>query len=234
MEIEDGQYRMKNLKENIIYEDSEILVMSKPAGIAVQSARFGQMDLESAVKNYLAEKNSGAPHKIPYLGMIHRLDQPVEGLIIFGKTKKAAKELSRQITDGTFEKYYLAVVEGENVPEEGTLEHYLEKCGRENCTRVVEQSEKNAKRAILHYRLIEQHGSRALVEIRLVTGRHHQIRVQMSCEGMPLAGDKKYNAGAGEEPLALCAYKLQCIHPSTGKRICFQIPKEKLKRYYQD
>ncbi|MCH1982109.1 RluA family pseudouridine synthase [Ruminococcus sp. OA3] len=229
-----AQFRMRDLEENIVYEDREMIVINKLAGVAVQSARFGQMDLESAVKNYLSEKNSGGPNEIPYLGIIHRLDQPVEGLVIFGKTKKAAKDLSRQITDGTLEKYYLTVVENDNVSKEGILEHYLVKDGRENRSRAADQPEKNAKRGILHYRLIEQRNLRALVEIRLLTGRHHQIRVQMSYAGMPLAGDQKYNARAGSEPLALCAYKLQCTHPATGKRMSFQIPREDLDRYYKE
>lgn len=228
------QFRMRNLEESIVYEDCDMIVINKPAGMAVQSARFGQMDLESAVKNYLSEKNSAGPQGIPYLGSVHRLDQPVEGLVIFGKTKRAARDLSRQITDGTLEKYYLAVAETDHVPGEGMLEDYLVKDGRENRSRVVEQSEKNAKRGILHYRLIEQRGRRALVEIRLLTGRHHQIRVQMAHAGMPLAGDPKYNIGAGNETLALCAYKLEFTHPATGKKMSFQIPEEDLERYYKE
>lgn len=228
------QPKIRNLENNIIYEDSEMIVVRKPSGIAVQSARFGQMDLESALKNYLVRQQHTGEDGIPYLGVVHRLDQPVEGLVIFGKTKEAARGLSRQLTEGTMDKYYLAIVESQDVPEEGTLEHYLVKDGKGNYSRVAERTEKNAKRALLNYRLLEQKKNRALVEIKLLTGRHHQIRVQMAYAGMPLAGDKKYNVKAEDEALALCAYKLQCMHPVTGNRLSFQIPKNELGGYYRD
>lgn len=218
----------RNIEETIIYEDSEILVCHKPAGFAVQSARCGSMDMESALKNYLA---AGCPGKIPYLGVVHRLDQPVEGLIVFAKTPGAAKSLSRQISSGQVSKQYLAVVSGKPVQREGALEDYLKKDGKTNTSQVTQKNIPGAKRARLSYRILQEisderleSGQRSLVRICLETGRHHQIRVQMAHAGMPLVGDRKYN---GEEsvklPLGLCSFMLVFQHPKTGKEMKFDV-----------
>ncbi|MGI6070107.1 MAG: RluA family pseudouridine synthase [Blautia sp.] len=207
----------------ILYEDPQILVCHKPPGLAVQSARMGSMDLESVLKNYLAAKGSG---RIPYLGVVHRLDQPVEGLVVFAKTPAAAKSLSAQAAGDGMKKYYLAV--SAHIPEkkEGVLEHMLFKDGRSHMARVAAPEEKGAKRAVLFYRLLKEVKGLGLFEIRLETGRFHQIRVQMAAAGMPLAGDKKYNLGEcekGWQELGLCAYRLQFTHPKTKKSMKFEI-----------
>ena len=200
-----------NIQDWILYEDQHIIVCRKEAGVAVQTARMSQMDMESALKNYLAVKDSG---KMPYLAVIHRLDQPVRGVLVFAKTPFAAKELSRQVTDHTIGKYYLAEVEGVIPADSGTLEDFLLKDGRTNTSKVVDAKTKDAKKAVLHYKKRDDH----TIEIELVTGRHHQIRVQCAHAGMPLKGDTKYNPGAkiGEQ-LGLCAYHLVLKHPKTGK-----------------
>ncbi len=212
------------IEENILYEDKEILVCRKASGMPVQAAGIGTMDMESALKNYLAQKNPG---KLPYLAVIHRLDQPVEGVLVFAKTSQAAGNLSRQIMAGGAGKYYLAVAEGKPELPEGTLTDYLKKNGRANMSQAVSADTPGAKKAILHYKILDQkeiNGEiRTLLKIRLETGRHHQIRVQLSHAGMPLLGDRKYNpTGERGTSLGLCSCRLEFKHPKTGKQMRFE------------
>lgn len=240
---------MRNFKveDTILYEDKDVLVCYKPAGLAVQNARFGTMDLESALKNYLAAKAPGMP---PYLAVVHRLDQPVEGVLVFAKTSKAAKDLSRQMAGGEMEKQYLAVTsripleilqkygpgETGEAPvfwrmEEQKLTDYLKKDGKTNTSAVVPKGTPGSKEARLTYRVLEEisdasvgKGKRYLLEIRLDTGRHHQIRVQLSHAGMPLLGDKKY--GLCEKTtgaLGLCSCRLTFVHPVKKKQMKFEV-----------
>lgn len=231
------------MQKNIIFEDNYMLAAYKPAGIATQTARVGQRDMMSELKNYLAGKPEYQKGKEPYLGLIHRLDQPVTGILVFAKTREAAADLNRQMREGVFHKYYYAVVYGKPDREEERLEHYLYKDGKTNCSMIVEESFPGAKKAVLRYRRIktlmalEAFQETTLVEIELFTGRHHQIRVQMAGEGMPLLGDNKYGGEKvkdfsreiGCRNVALCAYKLEFKHPESGRAMCFeQIPKEEI------
>jgi 23S rRNA pseudouridine1911/1915/1917 synthase len=204
-----------NLK--IVFEDAHLLVLYKPAGVPVQSARVGVKDCESMLKNYLYEKNPGKGE--PYLGLIHRLDQPVEGLLVFARTPAAAAELSRQMADGRMKKQYLALRRTidttvdksalnpqkyaklcgkttENVESfvDNWVEQvdYLRKCGRENTSEIVSEKTAGAKKAVLRYQILARAEGLELLEIQLQTGRHHQIRVQMAGMGTPLVGDRKY------------------------------------------
>mgnify|MGYP004471526793 CR=1 FL=1 len=235
----------------ILYEDKNILVCRKAAGIAVQSARLGEKDLVSILNNHLAEqaeayKKSGSSAVFEPVRVIHRLDQPVEGVLVFAKTKKAAAGLSKQIADGTMKKTYQAVCcvteKGRKWPETKTeekeewhaLTDYLVKDVRTNTSVVTEKGQKNAKEARLLFQIAAQQGELVLVNIRLNTGRHHQIRVQMAHAGLPLYGDVKYHSdwqryvpdsaagrtGRGEP--ALCASRLEFIHPITGKKMEFE------------
>ena len=229
------------INQNIIlHEDSDILVCRKPAGIATQTARVGQADMVSEVIGYLASRTEAA-NKNPYLGVVHRLDQPVEGILVFAKNKTAAAVLSRQAAGERMEKEYLAVVCGKEIPQSGELTDYLLKDGRTNTSRVVPSEVKDAKKAILEYEVLEKKQSEeselyqlALVRIRLHTGRHHQIRVQMANAGMPLLGDHKYADEAALavsrrlelKEIALCASRLAFDHPVTRKRMQFQITPE--------
>ena len=222
-------------KEWILYEDEDIIVCRKAAGIATQTARIGQADMVSEVINYLARKTQNTS---PYAGIVHRLDQPVEGILVFARNKQSAAVLSRQIAKNQMEKYYYAVVCGHQFDRSGTLTDYLLKDGRTNTSRIVPPEMKGAKKAFLEYSILAEKicsGNRiALAKIRLHTGRHHQIRVQMSNAGMSLLGDYKY---AGQEAvalseqmhlkeIALCACSLSFCHPGTGKRMDFWIKPE--------
>lgn len=216
----------RKTEDMIIFEDKEVLVCHKPAGIAVQNAKIGTMDLESMMKNYLAAVQPG---KIPYVGVVHRLDQPVEGVIVFAKTPKAARELSAQISGGKMKKEYLAVTEVRPEKEEGVLEDFLKKDGRTNTSSVVKKGTPGGKEARLQYRLVdkctEKDGKeKFLVRILLETGRHHQIRVQMAHGGMALSGDRKYGKSDSQgSSLGLCAVSLTFVHPSSKKELCFQV-----------
>ena len=172
----------------ILFEDEQIIVCEKPAGVAVQTKRLGQADMESLLKNRRAGK--GEP---PYIGVVHRLDQPVCGVMVFAKTKESAAALGRQIASGKADKFYYAVTDG--VPEagKGQLTDYLLRDGRTNTSAVVESSTPGAKRAELSYEILEQKNGRAVLRIHLGTGRHHQIRAQLAHAGMPIVGDRKYN-----------------------------------------
>ena len=216
----------------ILYEDDQILVCHKPAGVPVQTKKIGTQDMESILKNYLFIHSSHhAGHKPPYLAVIHRLDQPVEGVLVFAKNKKAAAGLTRQITTGNIVKEYLAVTDRMSEKHQGRLEDYLIKNGRTNTSEVVTSKTSGAKKAVLDYEVIHQisderteSGKRILIKIHLETGRHHQIRVQMAHAGMPLLGDRKYNPGEiSQLPLGLCSCHLIFRHPITGKKMEFQV-----------
>ncbi len=211
------------MKLEILYEDEEILVCHKPSGMPVQTAKLGAMDMVSQIKNYL---------KNPYIAVIHRLDQPVEGVLVFGKTPQAAKELSRQLqVSGGFGKYYQAILCGEPKSKSGVLEDFLVKDAKTNTSRVCKSTDAGAKKARLFYEVMEvfeqEEKTYSLVNIKLDTGRHHQIRVQMANMGYPIWGDSKY--GNPEEQLqmwqkiALCAYRLEFVHPKTKNPMMFEV-----------
>lgn len=204
---------------NILYEDKDIVVCVKPAGIAVQSRQIGVPDMVSLLKNHLHETSQGRP---PYLAVIHRLDQPVTGLLVFGKNKKAAAGLTRQLTSSGFGKHYLAVLSGIPAMEEATLTDYMVKDGRTNTSRICTKDTPNAKEARLHYKLIQKTEDTAVADVTLDTGRHHQIRVQMSALGCPILGDTKYGAPA-PGPLRLYAYRLTFHHPAGGQLLEFNL-----------
>lgn len=224
------------MQKNIIYEDEQIIVVFKPAGIATQTARVGQQDMVSELKNYLAGKPGGQRDKEPYLGVIHRLDQPVSGILVFAKTKQAAASLSSQMSSGRMRKYYYAVIYGDARREEERLENYIYKDARTNQSMIVQEDFPNAKRALLIYKkvktlmILEKEQKVSLVEIELLSGRHHQIRAQFAYNGMPLLGDSKYGSESAKQlgreigcrNVALSAYKLILDHPIKKKEMMFE------------
>lgn len=211
-------------KKDILYEDASVLVCRKRPGMAVQSAGPGRMDLESALKNYLAAKDPGKG--VPYLGVVQRLDQPVEGVLVFALTKQAAASLNRQMAEGRMEKIYLALVRASLEPgQSGELTDWLKKEGRRSA--VADSAARGGKRARLAYEVLAEKDGKSLLSVRLYTGRYHQIRCQLAHGGMPVVGDILY--GSGETPMGavgLCACRLAFDHPKTGKRMVFAVRPE--------
>lgn len=207
----------------ILYEDAYLLVCVKEPGIPVQSARIGVRDLVSILK--IRRKESEGMRGEPYLGVVHRLDQPVGGVVVFAKTKEAAGALSAQIQKGRMKKEYLAVICAPPKNKEGVLKDTLLRDGRTNTSRVVKPDQAGAREAVLSYKVLKTKGDWTLVSVLLSTGRHHQIRVQMAHAGMPLAGDRKYQPDVNWKPgegLALWAHRLTFVHPKTRKELTFQ------------
>ena len=214
---------------NILFEDEEILVVEKPVGIESQTARSFEPDMVSEVKKHI---NTLSPKQgEPYVGVIHRLDKPVGGVMVYAKTKGAAESLSSQVSKHQMEKIYYAVVCGKPVENFGAYVDYLWKDGKTNCSKIVDKGIKGAKLAELHYQVVENKniGSEecCLTKITLKTGRHHQIRVQMAGHGTPLWGDRKYNLMVQKNTavgnVALFAYSLSFSHPVTKKRLGFSV-----------
>ena len=220
---------------NILYEDDEILVVKKPVGMESQSGKGFEPDMVSEIKNYF-NRLSTRPGE-PYVGVIHRLDKPVGGAMVYAKTQKAASALSKQVQDGVMQKRYYAVLCGKPVDIVGKCVDFLLRDSKNNCSKVVDKGITGGKRAELKYRVLktlEVEGEiLSLAEIELLTGRHHQIRVQMSHMGTPIWGDNKYNqafnrmaGGTRRASVALCACGLSFVHPKTGERMSFSVRPE--------
>ncbi len=203
---------------DVIFEDDSIVVCYKPAGVATQTRNIGEKDMVSMVNNYLSSKNEK-----PTAHVVHRLDQPVEGIMVFAKTTEAANKLTKQITDHTFKKKYYAIISRESFPDEGELTDYLVKDNRTNLSKVVKEGDPRAKKAVLKYKVIEQWDDRKLLDIDLFTGRHHQIRTQLASRTAPIIGDVKYGGVATGHSLALCSHFIGFNHPVTGKPMEFDI-----------
>lgn len=203
----------------ILYEDRQVIAVWKPAGMESQAARGFGADMVSELKRYIHSQSPEAGE--PYVGVIHRLDKPVSGILVYARDKKSAAALSRQVSEGQMEKKYLAVVCGK-VPQNGDkYVDYLLKDEKANYSHIVDKGTAGAKRAELAWRALgyagsEEEGFLTLAEIELKTGRHHQIRVQMAGHGLPLWGDRKYGT-AERENIALSAYRLSFRHPAAGK-----------------
>lgn len=221
------------MKVEILHEDSDILVCIKPVGMPVQGDKSRDVDLLTYLKHYIFEKEE--MDEEPYLAMIHRLDRPVGGVMVFAKNQDAAAKLSDQVQDGTMVKFYQAILTGELPQESGTLKDYLLKDGKTNTTKVVKKGTKGAKRAILDYEVLDvfetDQGILTYVLIELLTGRHHQIRVQMASRGAGIYGDTKYNSQFMKtkkqyQQIALFATRLEFEHPSSGEHLVFKCEPE--------
>lgn len=208
-------------KYKIIYEDRFLCVIWKAAGIPVQSSRISVPDIMNLLRNEYLERGV----EDPYLALINRLDQPVEGLFLAAKEERAAAELSRQASGHLhMEKWYQALVCGKLSEEKGVLVDYLLKDGRTNTSKVVRPGTKGAKKCELSYEVLKEREGRSLLKIRLLTGRHHQIRVQLAHAGVPIAGDRKYGkADADTGQLCLSACELHFVHPNTKEKMRFAI-----------
>lgn len=208
---------------DILYEDDDIIICIKPAGTATQSSSIGTPDMESILKNHIIKNTS--KKQPPYLAVLHRLDQPVEGILVFAKTPFAAKNLNKQLTGNGFGKHYRALLTGIPDVSEGTLTDYIVKDGKTNSAKICGQGTPQAKKAVLRYKIMESKPPYSLAEITLETGRFHQIRVQMSHMGCPIAGDRKYGNAAENEfhTLQLFACRLTFKHPRTGQSMDFSL-----------
>lgn len=241
---------------NVIYEDKDILVCFKPAGIATQTAKLSEQDMVSGIKNYLGKQSDG---KSPYVGVIHRLDQPVSGLLVFAKNQKAAASLSRQIQDGNANKDYIALCVGTLAKKIGMLVHYIMKDSVTKLAKVIGEEEYHKqsqeavadglkkgqesnpyKKAILTYEVEREFEDSSIIRVHLQTGRFHQIRAQFSFIGHALLGDSKYGTATSRElsmkkrihKIALCAYRLVFKHPTTGKEMEFVLEDKYLPLWY--
>lgn len=221
---------------NILYEDNHLIVCVKPAGIATQSKKIGTPDMVSILKNHIAKNRKNSQlYTEPYLAVIHRLDQPVQGIMVFAKTPFAAKELNRELQAEGFGKYYRAAVSKKPPKDSGILENYMVKDGRTNTSRICTKETAGAKLAKLSYNTVKESeqffpisAPAVELDIHLFTGRHHQIRVQLSHIGCPIIGDVKYTScqqvqKSSRQNLMLCSYRLEFTHPKTKKRLSFKL-----------
>lgn len=201
-----------------VYEDNHLLVVVKPQGQLTQSDETGDLSLQDECKQYIKEKYQ-KPGEV-YLGLVHRLDRPVGGLVAFARTSKAASRLSEQLRTHHMEREYLAVVEGEDLPARGDLRDWLLQ-GEDGLVRVVPEGTPGAKEARLRYERLGARDGTALVHLRLETGRKHQIRVQLSHLGYPIRYDMRYGHGERGRDIALFGAVLRLTHPTLKKEMTF-------------
>ncbi len=213
---------------NVIYEDNHIIVVEKPVNIPSQGDKTGDIDILTLVKQYIKEKYH-KPGEV-YLGLIHRLDRPVGGVMVFAKTSKSAGRLSEQVRTKQFKKKYLVIVDGKLEKKKGSLQDYLWKNERLNTSKVVEEGTKNSKLALLDYEVLKYQDdiNLSLVKVNLHTGRHHQIRVQFSHAGHSIYGDQKYGTRGRGKQICLWAYELTIFHPITKEEMIFQVLPQKV------
>ena len=214
------------MKLEILYEDEYMLACVKPPGVPSQADKSNDEDMVTIVKNYIFDNQSSNDE--PYVAMLHRLDRPVGGVMIFAKDKDTAAKLSKQQTDGDMVKYYQAVLTGELPEEYGELSDYMVKDAKTNTSKICSKDTDGAKKAELTYELLDEfetdEGILSYVLIKLLTGRHHQIRVQMSHLGCGVWGDTKYNikyknAKKGVKQIALFSSRIELEHPVTGEHL---------------
>lgn len=217
---------MQNLK--VLYEDNHIIVVEKPVNIPSQADKTGDIDMLTIIKAYLKEKYN-KPGKV-YLGLVHRLDRPTGGVMVFAKTSKAASRLSEQVRNKEFEKKYLCIVDGKLEEKSGTFRDCLLKNERTNTSKVVDAKTKNAKEAILDYEVLKYNEeiNLSVIKVYLHTGRHHQIRVQFAHRNHSLYGDQKYGTRGRGKQLALWAFSLSFKHPTTKELLNFEDYPEKI------
>lgn len=213
-------------KLNVLYEDNHIIVVEKMPNIPSQGDKTKDTDMLTIVKEYIKEKYN-KPGEV-YLGLIHRLDRPVGGVMVFARTSKAAARLSEQVRNKVFKKEYLTIVDGKMKKDKETLEDYLLKNEKNNLSKVVPEGTKNSKYAKLDYEVLKYDDEIDLSVLKIVlhTGRHHQIRVQLSNQGHSIYADQKYGTRGRGKQICLWAYSLTILHPTTKEEVTFEsIPK---------
>lgn len=208
----------------VLYEDNHIIVVVKPCNVPTQADKTGDVDMLTLVKEYIKEKYQ-KPGNV-YVGLVHRLDRPVGGVMVFAKTSKSASRLSESIRNKTFQKTYLAIVNGSFEEKQGSFENYLWKDEALNMSKIVSKEKHGAKLAKLNYEVLQEKDNLSLVKINLETGRHHQIRVQFAGSGHSLYGDQKYGKGPKNKQIALWAYEISFKHPVKDEVIKFNCKPE--------
>lgn len=213
---------MRPSEIKVIYEDNHIIAVEKLVNIPTQKDESGDIDMLSLVKEYIKEKYN-KPGNV-YLGLVHRLDRPVGGAMVFAKTSKAASRLSEQVRTREFKKTYLAVVSGVPENKTGTLKDFLIKDKNTNISRITDSSEEGAKEAVLEYSVLKSKDGLSFVKVNLHTGRSHQIRVQFAGIGHPLYGDQKYGLAINKvgQQIALWSYEIKLVHPVMKEEISFK------------
>ena len=208
----------------IAYEDNHIIIVNKKPGEIVQGDKTGDLPLSEMVKQYLKEKYN-KPGNV-WLGVAHRLDRPVSGLVLFAKTSKALMRLNKMFSNREVKKTYLAVVQNMPPDDEGMLSHFLYRNEQQNKSYAYATAKANTKWALLHYRLVATSERYKLLEIDLQTGRHHQIRCQLAAMGCPIKGDLKYGYSRSNPDGSIClhSYRLQFTHPVSGVEIDVKAP----------
>ena len=212
---------------NVIYEDNHIIVVEKIVNVPSQADKTEDIDMLTIIKQYLIKKYNKPGDA--YVGLVHRLDRPVGGVMVFAKTSKAASRLSEQVRNKTFKKKYLVIVNGKMPNQKGILKDYLLKNEKKNISKVVNSNTKNAKLAELDYEVLKYDDklNLSVLKINLHTGRHHQIRVQLSSRDHSIYGDQKYGGRGHGKQICLWAYSLSIEHPITKKEMTFKLlPKE--------
>lgn len=215
-------------KLNVLYEDNHLIVVEKKPNVLSQSDVTGDMDLLTMVKSYVKKKYD-KPGNV-YIGLVHRLDRPVGGVMVFARTSKSAKRLNEQIKNHEFNKTYVAVLDGILKKEKDELVNYLYKDSKTGISKVVDKHFTGGKLSKLNYEVMGYYKNKTIVKVKLITGRHHQIRLQFKALGYPLYGDQLYGKKNNEQ-IRLYAYLLAFNHPVTKERLCFKLlPKwEELK-----
>ena len=220
----------------ILYEDNHIIVVSKTRGEIVQGDKTGDKTLCDSVKEYIKEKYA-KPGNV-FLGIAHRLDRPVSGIVIFAKTSKALSRLNNMFRDGEVHKLYWAITQNMPQKEEDTLTHWIVRNEKQNKSYAYDREKPGSKKAMLHYKVISSTDNYTLLAVNLMTGRHHQIRCQLSAIGCPIKGDLKYGSrrSNNDGSISLHARKVEFVHPVSKQPMCIEapVPDDRLWREISD
>ena len=208
----------------VIYEDNHIIIVSKTTGEIVQDDKTGDRPLSEMVKQYIKE-TCAKPGDV-FLGVVHRLDRPVFGLVLFARTSKALSRFNAMFANGEVKKRYWAIVKDAPAEPEGTLTHWLVRNEKQNKSYAYDHEVPRSKKAVLDYRVIGRSDNYTLLEVNLHTGRHHQIRCQLAKIGCPIKGDLKYGAKRSnpDGSISLLSRSMEFIHPVSKKEICVEAP----------
>jgi 23S rRNA pseudouridine1911/1915/1917 synthase len=219
----------------VVYEDNHIIIVNKKSGEIVQGDKTGDRPLSDIVKDYIKEKYA-KPGAV-FLGVVHRLDRPVSGLVVFARTSKALSRLNKMFAEGEVHKTYWAITKNAPSDSEGTLTHWLVRNEKQNKSYAYDHEKPNAKKAILKYRVLSHSDNYSLLEVNLMTGRHHQIRCQLAAMGCPIKGDLKYGAPRSnpDGSISLMSRRVEFVHPVSKETIIAEapLPDDKLWRAFK-